>query len=330
MPNPTTQVSGPPVVSVIIPTRNCLRWLPRAIESIGPRPDVEIIVLDDGSSDGSREWLAQETLRDPRLVVLHGNGMGPSRARNQALSAVRAPLVAFLDADDWWYPGKLETQLALHQANPEVAFSFTDYRHITEDGDDRGGCFAYWPRFLARIRGRTEPFSLGADGLPQLFAENVVGTSTVMARTDLLRRANGFSVELPSSEDWDLWLQLARRGPVMCVPQVMMDYLMHRPGNVSGKLLTRVLSLRMIGARHQAAVQRIDRSAMRGFTARVMEAEAEIAQVAGEPWHDLGYRLVALSNMPSRRALREALGAARRALRRRPKPARGGMARLSA
>lgn len=308
----------PPVVTVVIPTRNCLPWLPRAIASAGPRADIEIVVFDDGSSDGTAEWLRAAVQADPRILILEGNGIGPSNARNRAIGVARAPLIAFLDADDLWYPGKLEAQLDLHRQFPELAFSFTDYRHITGSGEDRGACFDYWPRFRALVDGRRDPFPLGGGGLAHLFAENVVGTSTVMVRTDLLRALGGFCGKLPSSEDWDLWLRLARRGPVACVPQVMADYLMHRPGNVSAKQRSRVLAMRMIGARHRGAVRAISRAAVHCFSARVLEAEAEIAQARGARLRAAGLRMAAFAHAPSRRAAREVLGGIARLARRPP------------
>ena len=78
-----------PDVTVVIPTRNALAWLPAAIASIGPDPRVEILVVDDGSTDGSAEWLAQQAAGDARLRVLVGGGDGPSVARNLAI--VQAP-----------------------------------------------------------------------------------------------------------------------------------------------------------------------------------------------------------------------------------------------
>ena len=168
-------------------------------------------MVDDGSTDGTAELLERLCAADPRLRVLLGPCRGPSAARNHALGQVRAPLIAFLDADDRWRLDKLEAQLALHAAHPGIGFSFTDYRHVTVDGEDRGPCLGFWPRFAARHAGRDEPFLLGPDALAQLYAENVVGTSTVIVRTALLRELGGFYDRLGSAEDWDLWLRLAAR-----------------------------------------------------------------------------------------------------------------------
>ncbi len=306
-----------PVVSVIIPTHNCLKWLPGAIESIGPRQDIEIIVFDDASTDGTAEWLEKAASQDARLVAMRGLGVGPSKARNQAIAIARAPLLAFLDADDRWYPGKLAVQLALHAQWPEVGFSFTNYRHVTEVGEDRGTCFEYWRRFRRRAKLNSAPFALGGDAMAQLFAENVVGTSTVVVQTALMRSLGGLSEDLPSSEDWDMWLRLAQRAPVMCVPDVFVDYMLHRAGSETGKMRARALATRMIGARHQDAVRKVSGAAVRVFMSRLMEADAEIAQKTGEPLGDLGCRIAAWFWAPSRRTTRELVGALGRAVRRR-------------
>ncbi len=124
----------------------------------------------------------------------------------------------------------------LHHAHPQIGFSFTDCRHVTPAGEDRGGGFAFRPRFHARHGRRKAPFLLGKDGLAQLYAENVVGTLTVIARTDMLCASGGFDETLPSTEDWELWLRLAARAGGM--PSRPAGHLSdaparqpHRPGN---------------------------------------------------------------------------------------------------
>nr|WP_294527609.1 glycosyltransferase family A protein [uncultured Rhodopila sp.] len=297
-----------PEVSVIIPTRDALQWLPAAIESIGAYAGAEILVVDDGSTDGTLAWLGELAVADPRVRFMHGSRTGPSRARNLAIGAVRAPLVAFLDADDRWLPGKLQAQLALHRAHPEIGFSFTDYRHVTTGSQHRGGCFAYWPRFAARYGTAKESFLLDRP-IATLYAENVVGTSTVIARTDLLQQVGGFNTGLASAEDWDLWLTLARRAPVGAVPQVLADYLIHRPGNLTGRMDLRVMAMRLIAERHRAAALTEDPTADNGFKARIYAARAEIAEAGGQRFRSVALRARALAQQPTRRAAFDLMGA---------------------
>lgn len=299
-----------PEVSVIVPTRNALTWLPTALESIGANPRAEIIVVDDGSTDETLSYLQRRAEGDARLRILNGPAAGPSRARNVALDAARAPLIAFLDADDRWYPGKLDAQLALHRESPELGFSFTDYRHVTVAGEDRGNAFGFWPRFSARLRGRIAPFLIDAP-VATIFAENVVGCSTVMVRTDLLRRVGGFSTQLTSAEDWDLWMTLAARAPVGVMPGVWCDYLMHRPGNVTGRMDVRVAAMRIIADKHRAVAMREDRSAAPALAARLAAAEAELREARGQRLLATQWRVRAFLHQPSPRAAREAIAALR-------------------
>ena len=299
-----------PVVSVIIPTHDTLAWLPAAIESIGRRQDVEIIVVDDGSSDGTLTWLGEYAAQDPRLRFMYGSRGGASRARNLAIGAARAPLIAFLDADDRWLPHKLDAQLALHQAHPEIGFSFTDYRHVTMRGKDRGSCFSYWPRFFARYSTARSSFILDR-AVSTLYAENVVGTSTVVARTDLLREVGGISTGLTSAEDWDLWLILARRAPIGVLPTVLAESLMHRPGNATGRMDLRVMAMTLIAERHRAVALREDPGAESGFNARMCSARAEIAEASGHRLRSFMLRMRALAYQPTRRGMCEVVASLR-------------------
>jgi glycosyltransferase involved in cell wall biosynthesis len=170
-----------PVVSVIVPSRYCLAWLLRAIASIGRTPDTEIVILHDGSLDGSRDWLGRAAQSETRLCVLVGPGAGPPKARNMAIGVARGRLLAFLDAEDSWHRGKLEAQLALHRDSPDLVFSFTDYRDVGVDGAALTTGFAAWPWFHNRHAARTDPYVLEDDALAQVFAAHVVATSTVVA-----------------------------------------------------------------------------------------------------------------------------------------------------
>jgi glycosyltransferase involved in cell wall biosynthesis len=306
-------MSGQASVTVVVPMRDVAPFLRVAIASIGPDPQMEILLVDDGSCDGTQQLAEAMALKDGRIRLLQGEGRGPSAARNLAIAAARAELIAFLDADDCWRPGKLARQMALHRQHPRLGFSFTDYRHVTPSGEDRGSCFGYWPRFAVRHGFRSGPapaslpaFELGPDALAQIFAENVIGTSTVVARTALLREVGGFRTEWGSAEDWDLWLRLAARAPVGCVPAVLVDYLMHRDGAVSRQAGKRARAVRAIAAQHRAAAMRLNPALARAGEAGLLVAAAEAADRRRSA---LLLRLRALALAPSRRAAREALRA---------------------
>lgn len=301
-----------PVVSVIVPTRDRLARLPGAIASIEGVARIEIVVLDDDSEDGSREWLARAAQADPRLRVLVGPGAGPAKARNMAIGAARGRLLAFLDAEDLWHDGKLAAQVALHAANPELAFSFTDYRDVGPDGPVDGSGLVAWPWFHGRYAARNDAFQLDDDALAQIFAEPVVRTSTVVARADMVRQLGGFDPSLPTTEDWDLWLRLAARGKVACLPRVLADHLL--PPAPDQGLRRRVIGMQMIAARHGAAAERLNPRAPRLFAARLLTMEADVAAATDRRWRAAWLRAKAWRQVPSGTSMRAAVSALRQAM----------------
>lgn len=289
----------PPRCSIIIPTHDCAEYLSAALSSIVVQgiDDLEILVVDDASTDDTPALLAAWGGAIEGLRVLRTERLGPAGARNHALAEARAPLIAFLDADDVWLAGKLAPQLALHEARPEVVMSFTDYRHVGPDGEDRGGCFAFWNRPAP-----SEAFSVLPDPWSTLLGCNLVGTSTVVARRDALVAVEGFDRGMPSSEDWDLWLKLARRGPVAWSGRVGCDYLM-RPGSVTAARERRIRAMEITLARALREHRRPKRRDVRLAKARLATARAECARERDRTLEAVIGHAHALALAPSRRAL---------------------------
>jgi len=288
---------GSPCCSVIIPTRDCLDFLPAALNSVdAQRCDLEIIVVDDASRDGTSDWLRAHR---PDVRLLEGEGRGPARARNNAIAAAKAPLIAFLDADDLWTPGKLRRQIAAHVAHPQASFSFTDYTHVDLTGRDLGRAFNFWS-FRPPSEKEYAPLAL-AETI--LLGCNLVGASTVVARRDALLCAGGFAEDLPSAEDWDLWLRLASAGDVLVSDEIGMTYLM-RPGGETRKRRARIDAMERILARYKD--RRDFRDALNRARGRLFAAEAEWARERGAPAAALLWRLQAFARVRERRLLRAA------------------------
>ena len=183
-------------VSVVIPTFNRHALLGEALESVRRqtvRPR-EIIVVDDGSSDGTAERLDGDD-----LVVIRQANRGVAAARNAGVVRASGEWVAFLDSDDVWRPEKLERQLAAVAERPEVDWHYCDSHAVDAAGDPRP------PHRKARFDGAVAP---------QLFEHVFIHTSGVLMRRALFARLGGFREELRNCEDYDLWLRAALDHPV--------------------------------------------------------------------------------------------------------------------
>jgi GT2 family glycosyltransferase len=207
-----------PEVSVVIPTRD-RRHLLEATLAAALRQrgvDHEVIVVDDGSRDGTAATLA--AIQDPRLRVLRNEAsQGVSAARNRAIAEARAPWVAFLDDDDVWAPDLLRRQL--------------------EAARGAGAVLAYCDSLVLDHRLRLVGVSVPPepDELPAaLQSWNFIGgPSVVVARTDALRTLGGFDEKLSVMADWDLWIRLADHGPVVHCHQALAGYVVHAGGMYS-------------------------------------------------------------------------------------------------
>jgi glycosyltransferase involved in cell wall biosynthesis len=207
-------VSRGPDVTVVIPTRS--RWellstaaLPSALGQA--EVDLEVVVVDDGSTDATEDGLAG--VADPRLrVIRHARPRGVARARNAGVAAARGEWVAFLDDDDLWSPRKLRLQL---DAASGSRASFV-YGAAAAVAEDRSWLYSLEP---------ADP-----DTLPStLLSRNVLwgGCSNVMARTDLVRRLGVFDERLFQLADWDLWIRLAHAARPAACPDVVVGCIVH-------------------------------------------------------------------------------------------------------
>ena len=196
----------PELVSVVIPAYNAAGCIRRAVDSVLAQTyrDLELIVVDDGSTDGTLSLL--NSYGTSLRVVQKPNG-GLSSARNAGIHTARGEYVAFLDADDWWQPEKLDRQVAWMRAHPEAVFCSTAARVV----DARGQTTGEWR--CGSFRGTT---------LEAIFAANgyIAGSgSAVVARRDALLAAGGFDEALKSLEDIDMWMRLAAQGGYHCIDE---------------------------------------------------------------------------------------------------------------
>lgn len=217
-------------ISVIIPTYNRRHQIRQAIESVLSQENVELelIVVDDGSSDGTVEWLG-DAFPDPRLQVLrNARKKGPAGARNTGLLAANGQLVALLDSDDSFLPGHLAECVDVFVRFPDVGLVFGKalYEHNGQPVDYMG------PNFEHKLSQATMTYS---DQQLRVFGEDYFthlldfgcyfNLSTVVVRTDAARIL--MNEELRIAEDYEFWVRLARKVRFACLNRPQIRYLLH-------------------------------------------------------------------------------------------------------
>ncbi|HUT30671.1 MAG TPA: glycosyltransferase [Sedimentisphaerales bacterium] len=195
-------------VSVVLPTYNHLQLLPNAAESVFAQTydDFELIIVNDGSTDGTREYL--NSLKDPRVRVIHQENKRLPEALNTGFRAARGELLTWISADNYCVPVFLEKFVAAMKANPEAAFAYSAFVRI----DERD-------RFL------------GVTRCPDLDYKklllNFPGMASFMYRRRCQQEVGLYDPSLEGAEDWDMWLRIAERFPLLYVPDVLYYYRRH-------------------------------------------------------------------------------------------------------
>jgi glycosyltransferase involved in cell wall biosynthesis len=200
-----------PAVSVIVATHNYGRYLAGALESALGQTfrDLEVLVVDDGSTDDTQNVVLRH-LGDPRLRYYRTDHLGQPAAKNTGIRLARAPLVAFLDADDLWLPAKLERQVALFRRDPALGVAYTRRLVIDEHGRE----VAY--EHPAPHRGMV---------LDALFRSNgFITFSSAVVRRAVLDEVGLFDEGLPLAIDYDLWLRVGLRYRFDYVDEALVKY----------------------------------------------------------------------------------------------------------
>lgn len=210
------------LVSVIIPAYNVEWCVRRAIDSVLAQDckPLEILVVDDGSTDDTPEILA--SYGNSIRVISKENG-GLSSARNAGIRESKGELIAFLDADDWWMPEKLSVQVRLMREQTNLGFCSTCTLIKDSDGNDLGtwDCPTIKDSILKTI------FMTHA---------SVAGSgSGVLVRRELFDQAGGFDESLPSLEDIDMWMRLAAISHYACLAEPL-TVIVKRSDSMSGNL----------------------------------------------------------------------------------------------
>lgn len=203
-------MSYKPFVSVVIPTYNRTQPTIAAIESVLAQTyrNFEILVVDDGSTNGSREaiqqFISERTNGRHQILFFSQPNQGASIARNTGIAKAQGEYIAFLDSDDVWLPEKLEWQMqAFEQFKNECGVCFTDAHLVNSSGMDISSF---------RVHGRNYEQTIGIDrDVVKLLANSFSGfwVSSLLVRTDIIRRIGGFSPDISFVEDRDLHFRLS-------------------------------------------------------------------------------------------------------------------------
>jgi glycosyltransferase involved in cell wall biosynthesis len=286
-----------PAVSVLMPVYNAMPFLKDAVASILNQTftDLELIALDDASSDGSLEYL--RSVADRRMVVVARPKSGLSRNLNYGAGIAKAPLLARMDADDVSLPNRLRLQVDRMTSEPELAVCGGSIQFIDPKG--RLGEVPHYYRDDAGIRWN-------------LLTDSAMPHPATMIRKSALEQAGLYKPELEPAEDYALWIELSKVGRLANLPNVILNYRIH-PGSVSSRRAEFQRSLvRDISIKHLIE---------RGYAFNEPEAEAFRRVARADPAADSSlidsYSSVArrfLSEYPSTRSIarRKLLGLAKR------------------
>jgi glycosyltransferase involved in cell wall biosynthesis len=190
-------------VSIIIPTYNRAKLLPEAIDSVLKQTfrDLELIVVDDGSTDETAQILQDY---DSNIQVIRQHNQGVSAARNRGILHADGELIAFLDSDDLWKPRKLKVQVEYMRAHPEVMICQTE---------------EIWMRRGARVNPGKKHKKYSGWFFENMLPLCIVSPSAVIMRRELFAHVGMFDESLPVCEDYDLWLRVGLYYPIMLIEE---------------------------------------------------------------------------------------------------------------
>lgn len=211
----TATPTAQPMISVLMPCFNGVRWIAEAIESVLNQTfgAFELIIVDGGSSDGSIALIKEYIERDARVILLDRPGLGLAASLNLGIDLARGQWIARLDADDVSEPERLALQLEASSKNPKLVFLGTGLTEIDEHGT-QGKAFLY-PEQNARLLNNLVCF------------KRFPPHSSAFYRTTIVKKAGGYRTEIKRAEDLDLWLRLSELGELGSIPKCLVRYRKH-------------------------------------------------------------------------------------------------------
>lgn len=276
-------------VSVIVPCYNAERWIAATLESVQAQqwPNLEVIVVDDGSSDRSVDIVRSQF---PAVLVLGQRNQGVAAARNHGIARANGEWIAFVDADDIWLPDKLDAQMRALSSAPDARMAYSAW-HIWN-------CVEATPcaETLCALQsspGDTDCWA-GPSGwiYPDLLLDCVVWTSTVLLQRSLLAEIGSFDTALRIGEDYDLWLRASRVTPIVRVQRPLALYRIH-----SGSITRAAPAVNFQAQVMHRAIERWGYSSPDGRCV----TKAEVNRALARTWRDYAGAHLAAGNVDKAR-----------------------------
>ena len=210
-----------PAISVVLPVHNGMPFLGEALDSLFAQDftDFEIVLIDDGSTDGTSEYVDGLAVNEPRLRVVRNGRLGLVGALNFGITQARAALIARMDADDRARPERLGLQFEALKAQPGLVAVAGQMAYMDAEGRATGRVSRF-PTDTGAVRAALEA------------GRSEVAHPTVLVRREAVLRAGGYRAAYKAAEDLDLWLRLLAFGEIGIGSEVVLDYRQH-PGQVS-------------------------------------------------------------------------------------------------
>jgi glycosyltransferase involved in cell wall biosynthesis len=206
-----------PAVSVIIPVFNGEKFLRRSVDSVLGQSfsDLELVIVDDGSTDGSADIAREYARRDSRVRYLpEAHSGGPTHPTNVGIQKAAGKFLAFLDCDDEWLPGKLEKQMRLLEERPEIGSVVCDLRLVKDDG--RTADFRFDPEFNRSF------------ALEEMFCKAFFFTfSILVVRKEVMDRVGPLDENFKRAADQDIYLRLLAAAPFGFVNEILVSFDAH-------------------------------------------------------------------------------------------------------
>ena len=221
-----------PAISVCMPVYNAERYLTEAVDSVLAQTfgDFEFIIVDDGSTDGSREMLNHYASTDPRVRMIRRPNLGVRKTLNDCLQLARGEFIARMDADDMCLPDRFELQVNYLRKHPDVVLLGCAYDLIDGAG-----------RLLRHLKQPQDN-----DSLQQicLSGRTPICHPSAMMRREPTLRVGGYDEEFTVAQDLDLWLRLGEVGKMACLPQTLVKYRLHEKSISEAKQEQQVVNMR--------------------------------------------------------------------------------------